>query len=59
MASSLAVYYTTLIPLLAGLRAAPAAWFDLVRSYGRGRWAELARMSTCAPRCCARAGPDR
>ncbi|ARC39055.1 ABC transporter permease (plasmid) [Paracoccus yeei] len=42
--AALAVYYTTLIPLLAGLRAAPAAWFDLVRSYGRGRWAELVHV---------------
>lgn len=39
--AALAVYYTTLISLLAGLRAAPAAWFDLVGSYGRGRLAEL------------------
>lgn len=35
--AALAVYYTTLIPLLGGLRAAPDTWFDLVRSYGRGR----------------------
>jgi ABC-type nitrate/sulfonate/bicarbonate transport system permease component len=34
--AALAVYYTTLIPLLVGLRAAPGSWFDLVRSYGRG-----------------------
>ncbi|NHF72007.1 ABC transporter permease [Paracoccus xiamenensis] len=39
--AALAVYYTTLIPLLVGLRAAPASWLDLVRSHGRGRWAEL------------------
>lgn len=39
--AALAVYYTTLIPLLVGLRAAPATWFDLVRSYGRGRMAAL------------------
>ncbi|WP_299907727.1 ABC transporter permease subunit [uncultured Paracoccus sp.] len=39
--AALAVFYTTLIPLLVGLRAAPAVWFDLVRSYGRGRMAEL------------------
>lgn len=39
--AALAVYYTTLVPLLVGLRAAPAAWFDLVRSYGRGRWSAL------------------
>lgn len=39
--AALAVYYTTMIPLLVGLRAAPAAWFDLVRSYGRGGAATL------------------
>jgi sulfonate transport system permease protein len=39
--AALAVYYTTLIPLLVGMRAAPASWFDLVRSYGRGRIAAL------------------
>ena len=39
--AALAVYYTTYLPLLVGLRAAPSVWFDLVRSYGRGRMAEL------------------
>lgn len=39
--AALAVYYTTMIPLLVGLRAAPATWFDLVRSYGRGAGAAL------------------
>ncbi len=39
--AALAVYYTTLIPLLVGMRAAPASWFDLVRSYGRGPFAAL------------------
>lgn len=39
--AALAVFYTTLIPLLVGLRAAPAVWFDLIRSHGRGRMAEL------------------
>ncbi|WP_434802262.1 ABC transporter permease [Paracoccus sediminicola] len=39
--AALAVYYTTLIPLMVGLRAAPSVWLDLVQSYGRGRWAEL------------------
>ena len=42
--ASLAVYYTTLIPLLVGLRAAPESWFDLVRSYGRGRLAALVHV---------------
>jgi ABC-type nitrate/sulfonate/bicarbonate transport system permease component len=39
--AALAVFYTTMIPLLVGLRAAPAGWFDLVRSYGRGEFAAL------------------
>lgn len=42
--AALAVYYTTLIPLLAGLRAMPSAWLDLVQSYGQGRWAELVHV---------------
>jgi ABC-type nitrate/sulfonate/bicarbonate transport system permease component len=42
--AALAVYYTTLIPLLVGLRAAPAGWFDIVRSYGRGRMAALVHV---------------
>jgi len=39
--AALAVYYTTLVPLLVGLRAVPASWLDMVRSYGRGRLAAL------------------
>lgn len=46
--AALAVYYTTLIPLLVGLRAAPDSWFDLVRSYGRGPWAELVHVRAMA-----------
>jgi len=46
--AALAVYYTTLIPLLVGLRAAPDSWFDLVRSYGRGRFAALVHVRTMA-----------
>jgi sulfonate transport system permease protein len=42
--AALAVYYTTLIPLLVGLRAAPASWFDLVRSYGRGSMSALVHV---------------
>ncbi|MFG6081851.1 ABC transporter permease [Paracoccus litorisediminis] len=42
--AALAVQYTTLIPLLTGLRAVPAAWLDLIHSYGRGRWVELAHI---------------
>ena len=30
--AALAVYYTTLVPLLVGLNAAPAAWFDLLQN---------------------------
>lgn len=39
--AALAVYYTTFLPVLVGLRAAPQGWFDLVRSYGRGRMTAL------------------
>lgn len=46
--AALAVYYTTLIPLLVGLRAAPDSWFDLVRSYGRGRLAALVHVRAMA-----------
>jgi len=46
--AALAVYYTTLIPLLVGLRAAPDNWFDLVRSYGRGRMAALVHVRMMA-----------
>lgn len=42
--AALAVYYTTLVPLLVGLRAAPSGWFDLIHSYGRGRWSELVHI---------------
>jgi len=49
--AALAVYYTTLLPLLVGLRAAQATWFDLIRSYGRGRVSELihVRAMTALP----------
>jgi sulfonate transport system permease protein len=42
--AALSVYYTTFLPLMVGLRAAPASWFDLVRTYGRGRLTELWRV---------------
>ena len=42
--AALAVYFTTYLSLMVGLRAAPASWFDLVRSYGRGRLSELLRV---------------
>jgi|GEM_PF-99012 len=46
--AGLAVYYTTLIPLLVGLRALPSGWLDLVRSYGRGRLAALIHVRAMA-----------
>lgn len=46
--AALAVYYTTLIPLLVGLRALPSGWLDLVRSYGRGRMAALIHVRAMA-----------
>lgn len=39
--ASMAVFYTTLVPLLVGLRAVPQTWSDLVGSYGRGRFTAL------------------
>ncbi len=39
--AALATYYTTYLCLLVGLRALPANWLDLVRSYGRGRGTEM------------------
>ena len=39
--AALAVFYTTLVPLLVGLRAVPQSWSDLVASYGRGRLTTL------------------
>ncbi len=49
--SALAVYYTTLVPLLVGLRAVPSNWLDLVHSYGRGRLTALlvVRARACVP----------
>ncbi|WP_425093588.1 ABC transporter permease [Tropicimonas sp. S265A] len=46
--AALAVYYTTLIPLLVGLRALPEGWLDLVRSYGRGRLSALIHVRAMA-----------
>ncbi|MAQ82802.1 MAG: ABC transporter permease [Maritimibacter sp.] len=42
--AALAVYYTTFLPVLVGLRAAPRGWFDLVHSYGRGRLTTLLQV---------------
>lgn len=46
--SALSVFYTTLIPLLAGLRAAPRVWLDLVASYGRGPATSLLHVRAMA-----------
>ena len=46
--AALAVYYTTYLALLVGLRAIPQSWSDLVRSYGRGRRAELIHIRAMA-----------
>ncbi|MEM1075086.1 MAG: ABC transporter permease subunit [Pseudomonadota bacterium] len=46
--SALSVFYTTLIPLLAGLRAAPSVWLELVESYGRGSWTKLVHVRAMA-----------
>ncbi len=46
--AALAVYYTTLIPLLVGLRAVPSDWLDLLRSYGRGRFSALLHVRAMA-----------
>ncbi|MFP7673823.1 ABC transporter permease [Marivita sp. S0852] len=46
--AALAVYYTTLIPLLVGLRAVPSGWLDLVHSYGRGRLTALIHIRSMA-----------
>lgn len=49
--AALAVFYTTLVPLLVGLRAVPQAWCDLIASYGRGRFTTLTtvRVRACVP----------
>jgi len=49
--AALAVYYTTLLALLVGLRAFPQNWAELVQSYGRGRFVLLSqiRAMVCVP----------
>ncbi len=47
--AALAVYYTTYLAMLVGLRAIPQSWSDLNATYGRGRWSELIHMR--APAC--------
>ena len=46
--AALAVYYTTLLALLVGLRAVPRSWLDLVESYGRGAGAQLLHVRAMA-----------
>ena len=49
--AALAVFYTTLVAVLVGLRAMPQTWSDLVASYGRGRTTTLlnVRARACVP----------
>ncbi len=42
--AALAVYYTSYLALLVGLKAVPVDWLRLVRSYGRGRWSEVSQV---------------
>lgn len=42
--AALAVFYTTFVPVLVGLRAVPAGWLDVIASYGRGRFVALGRV---------------
>jgi ABC-type nitrate/sulfonate/bicarbonate transport system permease component len=42
--ASLAVIFTTLMGALVGLRSAEKTSLDLVRAYGGGRWAQLAKV---------------
>ena len=46
--AALAVYYTTFLALMVGLRAVPGSWSDLERSFGRGRSAELIYIRAAA-----------
>lgn len=46
--AALAVYYTTYLALLVGLRAIPQSWSDLNRVYGRGAVSELFRIRAMA-----------
>lgn len=42
--AALAVYYTSLLATLVGLRAVSQNWTDIMRIYGRGRWSTLIRV---------------
>lgn len=46
--AALAVYYTTFLSLLVGLRAIPSNWSDLINSYGRGAWTQLVYVRAMA-----------
>lgn len=46
--AALAVFFTTFVPLLVGLRAAPASLFDLVRLYGHGAWTAFVQIRLMA-----------
>lgn len=46
--AALSIFYTTLLPLLTGLRATPAVWLDLVASYGGRRWMALSHVRLMA-----------
>lgn len=39
--AALAVFYTTYLAIVVGLRAVPQSWQDLVAIYGRGAWTTL------------------
>ncbi|MEM6387269.1 MAG: ABC transporter permease subunit [Pseudomonadota bacterium] len=44
MLGALAVYYSTFLAALVGLRAVPQGWTDLLRVYGRGPWTTLIKV---------------
>jgi ABC-type nitrate/sulfonate/bicarbonate transport system permease component len=46
--AALAVFFTTLIGALLGLRSADRVTLDVVRAYGGGRWAELVKVRLIA-----------
>ncbi len=46
--AALAVYYTTFLALMVGLRAVPQSWLDLVRTHGRGAAAQLFHVRAAA-----------
>jgi ABC-type nitrate/sulfonate/bicarbonate transport system permease component len=46
--AALAVFFTTLVGALLGLRSTDPVTLDLVRAYGGGRWQELIRVRMIA-----------